>query len=474
MESLTQFRAPHDSLGDLDAETAAAAITAAADVAIVLDAGGVVRDLAFNGEGHGAEDYRKWLGRPWADTVTVESRPKVEALLRDATAETPAKRRHVNHPTAHGADFPVLYSTVKLKDGGKIVAVGRDLRPMAVLQQRLVEAQQALERDYLRLRHAETRYRLLFQLASEPVLILDAPTLKVLEANPAAGRVMGQAPDALIGQRFPKGFDADGTRALHSSLASARTTGRADDVRAGLAEGGREFHISASLFRQERDSYLLVRLAPVETGGEGDFVPKSKSRLLKVIERSPDAFVVTGQDGRILTGNGAFLDLAQLTAEDQALGQSIDHWLGRPGVDLGVLMGNLREHGSVRLFGTVIRGEHGATTEVEISAVSVTNAAQPCFGFVIRNIGRRLPGRPLSVQQLPRSVDQLTELVGRVSMKEIVRETTDVIERLCIEAALDLTKNNRASAAEMLGLSRQSLYTKLRRHGLSDLESETE
>jgi DNA-binding NtrC family response regulator len=47
-----------------------------------------------------------------------------------------------------------------------------------------------------------------------------------------------------------------------------------------------------------------------------------------------------------------------------------------------------------------------------------------------------------------------------------VGETVDTIERLCIEAALELTHNNRASAAEMLGLSRQSLYVKLRRFGM--------
>ena len=70
---------------------------------------------------------------------------------------------------------------------------------------------------------------------------------------------------------------------------------------------------------------------------------------------------------------------------------------------------------------------------------------------------------------LPRSVNQLTELVGRVPMKDIVGETTDLIEKRCIEAALELTRDNRASAAEILGLSRQSLYVKLRRYGLGDL-----
>ena len=49
-----------------------------------------------------------------------------------------------------------------------------------------------------------------------------------------------------------------------------------------------------------------------------------------------------------------------------------------------------------------------------------------------------------------------------------MRESTDLIERLCIEAALEYTSDNRASAAEILGLSRQSLYSKLHRHGLAN------
>ena len=103
--------------------------------------------------------------------------------------------------------------------------------------------------------------------------------------------------------------------------------------------------------------------------------------------------------------------------------------------------------------------------------MSVPEGPEPCFGFTMRNVGRRLAAETRGSRELPRSVEQLTELVGRVSLKDLVRETTDVIERLCIEAALELTRDNRASAAEMLGLSRQSLYVKLRRYGLGDLDS---
>ena len=37
---------------------------------------------------------------------------------------------------------------------------------------------------------------------------------------------------------------------------------------------------------------------------------------------------------------------------------------------------------------------------------------------------------------------------------------------MCIGAAVDLTSNNRVAAADMLGLSRQSLYVKLRKYDL--------
>lgn len=89
-------------------------------------------------------------------------------------------------------------------------------------------------------------------------------------------------------------------------------------------------------------------------------------------------------------------------------------------------------------------------------------------------VGRRLGTQSRTARDLPRSVDQVTELIGPISLKQLVREATDVIELRCIEAALELTGDNRASAAEMLGLSRQSFYVKMRRHGLGDLAPETE
>jgi transcriptional regulator PpsR len=104
--------------------------------------------------------------------------------------------------------------------------------------------------------------------------------------------------------------------------------------------------------------------------------------------------------------------------------------------------------------------------------VAVNAGSQRCLGFTIRDVGRRLGIETRASKELPRSASQMTELVGRLPLKDIVRETTDLIEQLCIEAALELTGDNRASAAEMLGLSRQSLYIKLRRFGILEGLSE--
>ena len=193
---------------------------------------------------------------------------------------------------------------------------------------------------------------------------------------------------------------------------------------------------------------------------------------MRVLNRIPDAFVLTDHDFAVIDCNLAFLELAQLASIDAAKGQPLGAFVGRPGIDLTVLTANLREHGWVRNFGTVVRTHFGDQEEVDVSAVSVREGLEAFSGFVIRPARRERDVPTEKLRELPRTAEQLTQLVGRVSLREIVGETTDVIERMCIEAALNLTSNNRASAAEILGLSRQSLYSKLNRFGLGSSESD--
>lgn len=455
-------------LGALDGKVAAKVVAAGGDVAMIIDRGGFIRDLAVNNRDMVNDGFEGWLDRRWADTVTTDSRQKIEDMLRDAANGSGARWREINHPTAGGASIAVRYIAVDAGEDGRVIAIGRDHRATAELQQRLIQAQQTMERDYTRLREAESRYRLLFQLASEAVIVIDAATRKIIEANPAAERLIGGPSGPLIGRAFASAFDSASRDGAVSLLAMAHSGGNLT-AQATLVCNGRPFNVAASLFRQDRASLFLVRFSARDT--QMAELPESAQRLMDVLERIPDAFVVTDESLRIIAENHAFLDIARLASKEQARGQSLESFLGRPEIDRNILVSSLRQHGSLKNFATILRNRLGEQEDVEVSAVHVADGDQPCFGFSIRSVVRTPAARSTVAGELPRSVEQLSHLVGRVTLKELVRETTDLVERLCIEAALELTGNNRASAAEVLGLSRQSLYSKLHRYGLGDLNA---
>ncbi|WBH15595.1 transcriptional regulator PpsR [Sphingomonas radiodurans] len=455
--------------GQLSADVAASLLAAVGDVAFILSTQGTILDVAVSHGDLANHGFGDWIGESWGDTVTIESRPKITEMLADAVRpSTPIRWRQVNHPAA-GGDVPVRYMVMTLGDGGRLVAIGRDMRGAAAMQQRLLQTQQSLERDYMRLRQAESRYRILFDMASEPVLIVDSETRRIREANPAAHRLLDAASGALIGELVHTIVDEGDRDDFVAYLGAAEAADDLPAVTVRLGGGRGDASLSARLFRQARAALFLVRvIASPEAVSDHH---RHDATLAEVVERMPDAFVLVDRDLNVLTANAAFVELTETASIDRVTGARLSNWLGRPGIDLELIMSQLREHGSVRNVATILRGSAGAEEEIEASGVVAPLAGSECYGFTIRSVGRRLRDAPAITRDVPRSVEQLTELVGRMSLKEIVRESTDLIERLCIEAALAYTSDNRASAAEVLGVSRQSLYSKLHRHGLGNLVS---
>ncbi len=448
-----------DALSELPAGIAAQALAAACDIALVIDSHGIIRDIRTGNDDFAGAGLETWLNRPWADTVSDENQVKIAELI--AGNGEPGRWRQVNHTTPTG-DLPVRYLAIPAGDDGRIVAIGRDMRAAAAMQQRLLRAQQAMERDSLQLRQLEARYRLLFDSALEAIVIVDATTRRIIEANPAAARLADGV--ELAGQSFATLVHPDDRETAAALLGAIAATEQRHPGRLRLTDGTICLLV-ATLFRQDRGNFLLVRLRSVVTDGE----TARERPLAEVLERMPDAFVLTDAELGILAANGAFLDLVDVTRTADIRGVPLWRFVGRPGIDLGLLQTQLREHGIVTNFNTVIRPRSGRETEVELSGVSSEEQGELRHGFTMRTVTRAPRGLEAHGG---RSVEQLTELVGRVSLKEIVRESTDLIERLCIEAALAYTSDNRASAAEILGLSRQSLYSKLHRHGLGNLSDD--
>ena len=477
------------TLRKLDAERAAQLVATASDLALVLDGNGLVLEVLSNDRELRKAGTRDWRGRRWGDVVNVDSRDKVAEMLRDAQVSAPiaSRWRQVNMVVKGSPDLPVLFAATLASSPAEgaaerqVVAFGRDLRPHVDLQRRLIDSQQSMERDHWRFREAETRYRSLFQATDDAVLIVDGADLKVTEANPASLALCHTARSKVVGATLASLFDAAAAEALQALLAAARSVGKHEVLAAPLVGGGPVVGVSATLFRQDQAAFLMVRLAPQTERGNvrasgalpgvaaGD-AGAGQAMLGAFLRSAADGLVFTDAQGRIVAANRAFASLAQLSTEERARGEPLDRWLGRTGVEIGVLINNLRERGAVGLYTTELRGELGASAEVEISASRLEPAGDASYAFAVRDIGRRLrPDESKLPTKVPQSVKQLTELVGRVPLKDIVAESSELIEQLSIETALQMTHDNRALAAQLLGLSRQSLYVKLRRYGLGDL-----
>ncbi|NKJ44201.1 MULTISPECIES: transcriptional regulator PpsR [unclassified Novosphingobium] len=472
LEGKSPFATATRHFAGLDGDVAAKLAMVAGDIALILDAAGRIVDVAADPRAF--PEAAAWVGREWLDTVTIESRPKIMEMLAGMRKGVTQHWRQVNLVASDG-DIAVRFVTVALGaaggsgtgngsgNGGGCIAIGRDMRDEAKLQQRLLQAQQSLERDYIRLRQLEARYRLLFEQTAEPVLIIDADTFRIREANLAAHQLFHSRPGTLPGGKLTALFAHAARDQVIAFLGSAMVSHGLQPLDAALAHSVDKVQLSASGFRERGGQFLLVRLASAPGTVRAD-----ASVTARVIESMPDAFVLTDEAMIIREANAAFVELVAAASAEQLRGQPLGDHVGRPGIDLDLIDGQLAKHESARNVMTVVGARDGFEGEpVELSAVRI-GSEQVFYGFVIRPIGRRLRDLP-PTSDSPRSVEQLTELVGRMSLRDIVRESTDLIERLCIEAALEYTSNNRASAAEILGLSRQSLYSKLHRYGLGNM-----
>ncbi|MEL6662045.1 MAG: transcriptional regulator PpsR [Pseudomonadota bacterium] len=455
------FSDPAAFLSDLDPRMVGEIVSSAADLALIVR-DGVIQDVALASSELAEEGYDKaWRGKSWLDIVTPESQSKVEDMLKPQD-DSGVKWRQVNHPSSSALDVPIRYTVLPIGDESTLIALGRDLRGVSRLQQRLVEAHQDLERDFTRMREAEARYRLLFESISEPVLIVSAGTLEIDEANAASESLLDIKAETLRRKRLQDIVAGANAREVESVCADGLANGAARSEKITLSNG-KACRLQVSAFREDRASRLIVRIvdfdkAPAETD--------ARSQLLAYLEHLPDGLVIADQDLRIVAANAAFMEMVKVVGQGQAVGRHLGDFIGRSPTDVNVMISTLRNHNVLRNFATVFRDRFGVEDTVEVSAVKAPSEDGPLYGLSIRNVSRRLQTDTSISEQLPRSVDQVTKLVGRVPLKDIVRESTDLIEKLCIEAALEITQQNRASAAEVLGLSRQGLYSKLKRAGI--------
>ncbi len=263
------------------------------DVMLVLDAEGVIRDATLGNEFSG-EPAAEWIGSPWVDTVIESDSEVLRRMLADARRSGVSAFHHLTQRFPSGLELPIEYTSVRLGDHGGLIAVGKNLRAVAELQARLVEAQQAMERDYWKLRDVETRYRLLFNSCNDAILLLKAADLTIAELNPAAAQAAGISAaqsKTLHEVRFPDLLLAQERELFESLVRRARERGKAPGILLRLGQEQTPCLARASLMVSAADAIILVQLVPSAAirppADEVDSV-----RIEDLVEGSPDGCVL--------------------------------------------------------------------------------------------------------------------------------------------------------------------------------------
>lgn len=454
---------------DIKAVTAIDLIGSLADVVLSIDSSGVVTDARITRPDSTLLRQLNWQGSPFVGNVVDAQVERAQQTLGWCAAN-PGQATSLT--LTHRLDDGLVSATVRYvfcfcEDTGFIIAAGQDKAELTEAKQQLVNAQLAMERDYWSLRQTETRYRHILDLAHEGFLILDDSSQRILEANGAASTLLNRAEQSLVGQLFATDIAPDTRQQITQLIESARTTGAASGLVGGVPASDSNLLMEFEYLSQSAGAVILVRM----TASDGNLGHSHDSN--DWFNQVPDAILQLDNSGRIVHTNRVFLEWMQETSLRHVIGRSADEWLGRTGVDLQVLLDNLIQRSTVTRYASTLRTRAGVSSDVEISASAHGSSGRREYVLFIRDTSRRIQRDDPVMSSLPASIEQITNRVGQTPLKELVRESTDVIEALCIESALKLTRNNRASAAELLGLSRQSLYTKLRRFGIGEPEDES-
>ncbi|OYQ34591.1 transcriptional regulator PpsR [Niveispirillum lacus] len=454
-------------LKSLDTESLVSLICLGADLVLLVDKEHKVVRVAFTDPEIGAYGISKGVGRRLQDLVTIESVAKIDAMLSGRNSVRHARGYQVNHGCEGKPDLPVLYTSYTAEGFPYTLVIGRELRQQMQDQQRLVETQMELEADYRELQEAEARYRTAFRVSTIAHIMLDGERKTVLDANAAAISLIGGGVTGIVGKPFRDLFRKLDRDALSDAIGEARHSAgpvRLDSVR---TVKGEPVSLNLRSYRENGVTNLII-----SAWQSGDAQEARRQLAEKRHERPvdlsdvPEPAVQTNDQGQIIGANALFLDLAQAPSTAQVLGRNLGTWFSKTSLDLHVFYSRLAEEQVVRGFATTLTDNLSGDRPVLVSARRNPETSLTQVIFVPQPvISERLA---IPAPGAPEQADGFAHLVGRVPLKDLVRESLEVIEKICIEAALDQTNNNRASAAEMLGLSRQSLYIKLRRHGLED------
>jgi transcriptional regulator PpsR len=427
-------------------------VSLASDIALVLDDNGVIRSIAQGPSTPVAKASQGWVGQAWADTVTGETRAKIALMLKEVSSTGLARRREINHPSDKGGSVAVAYTAIRLGQNGPLLAVGRDLGAISAIQQRFLAAQQEMERGYWQARQAEARYRLLFQIATDAVLVVDVETLQIVEANQAASQMFDMAAEQLVGRAASFGFERHSRRMVDDLLATSKSSSQPSEIRARLLGKITATSVSATQIRSDNAVRILMRVRSMSLPGASADLNATLARL---VDGASDGVVVTDSSGRIQIANPAFLKIAHLPTEADVKGRPLMDWVGVSQEQFASLLSQVRRQGITGRIPSHLLSGDARIDRIELSAALLTEGDQECIGFTIHQV---TPDRsPLAdtSTELRAAFEKLSGQIGSVPLPELLGLASAMMERHLVGMAMAQSGGDASAAAILLNGNRE-------------------
>jgi transcriptional regulator PpsR len=450
----------------IEPEFLSSIIGAASDIALVVSSQGVILSVVVNNQDDSFGNLKHWEGRPIADFLTVEIISKFNASHGVyLSGKVPKKSLELNHSDNAIWQYPVRYTFHRFGQDNAVLLLGRDLRPIAETQQQLVKAQIALEKGYEARREFDARYRVVMANIEDAVVFLSVQTGRIEGANDKAANLLGMKADTLTGATFSKLFSDRTGAELLESLMNATLSNDAEPISVRATRTQKTLSLVPVVFRAGGQRVLMCRVLENAKPFVTNYTSSDHDGAL--IQQTTDGIIFMDLQGSVLSVNDAFLNLVGAANTTDVVGSKLSDFMARGQIDLDVLLENTNQTGHMRAYATRLINDLGARVPVEASTTRLNDPQNPVIALIMRDVSRLDVIRTTESQPTMHDpAHNVMDLVGSASLKDIVAETTDVVEKMCIETAVSLTRNNRVAAAEMLGLSRQSLYVKLRKFGL--------
>lgn len=453
------------SIPMIEPEDLGIVLATSSDIAVLLNSDTKISSILVNKAEKSYGNLDHWIGRKITDFLTTESIPKIKSAIgKLENGETVLYGLELNHVDNAYWQFPIKYNIHRLGKDGQIILLGRDLQTISENQQRFVKAQIASEESIEEKRELEAHFKVLLTKTTDALAFINAKSGEIIFSNPAFQELFfnddfkdekPKMESFIAGNSERKGFMEKLSIAAHGSY----------DISEELETTSGEviFSITPNVYRAAGQQIIICKFLPKTIRKQGE--KELTENLLATFHNSSDAIIFTDVKGSIQYTNERFLDLTNTSHKNEVIAQNLSDFLGRGEIDLAIMLENVMKSGAVKIYSTHLKSSFGTKIDIEASVSRNNSDANGLIAFIVREVlspsGREKASKVHS--KLEHSQDEVAakELVGSATLKEIVTDTTDVIEKICIEAALGITNNNRAAAADLLGLSRQSLYVKL-------------